>query len=469
MKLRKLFLKVTLLSYFGQFLFTRLHTLRVKTLVNCTLTSIITAKKMNSIKTPFNGSPLLSNVEPSIPSLALPRLQCGNGVNHSKPPHRGSSKDKKMSTSCRSLCDNLLLDQLKGNAGKKMGRQGYFPLNAVARQPVNITNSSEVTDSYASISRNRRRVCSGNVLLRFPHGHSCPHTWERPTVVDEQKAYWVVKKPLCISPMCKRKQTDTNVDGNYELACAESLATFLQGQHPGEYFPLLSSRQHNFGVIFHLEDSWIGLNIVAKTEAAYASFQKLLELQLIHTYVECFVRGPPLRSATELIGTTATGKDKLCIQVLQSTVCRTAGCDEERDYSLKSFSPTGKRSAVVSHVISRINFPPILLPEVLRCNGIVITSNPYDRPTKEGRKFGWNLCCFSLTFPQVNIDDPRDGIAEELSENSPDSCGITGSRFLLSSSAFPSRGAEPGESTIHTSSFSGRLPTLSTPLPSATR
>lgn len=364
---------------------------------------------MINVKLHIPASAVAPAAESAIRSLALPGLHDDNEVFVTKSNDTSPPRKKTTPTTCGPQPENTMVDQFFGTASAKIKGQGYFRPTAIARQLSNQKSPKETAASHISDSETPCRSSDGVAHISLPRGMPCPRTCERPTVVDEQKDYWVVKKPLCHLPWSKER-TGTSIDDDGGVACAESLASFLQSEHPEQHFPLLSSRQHNFGVIFHLDDSWIGLNIVAKSEAAYASFQTLLELQLIHSYVECFVLGPPLLSATELYGTTATGSAKLCVKVLQSTVCRSAGCGEIGHYSVNSAATACSTATVVSHVIFRISFPPILLPDVLWCSGIAVASNPYVRTALDGvGQRCETLCCFALTLPQIKIDIPRGG------------------------------------------------------------
>lgn len=239
------------------------------------------------------------------------------------------------------------------------------------------------------------------VVMRFRlcGGLECPRT-ETPVVVSEQASYWVLRKPLRW-PSQASSVTDSDA-GNAEPFYSESLAGFLRDRHPDEEFPVLSSRQHNFGVVLHLEQSWFGLTVVAKSEVAYADFERLLELQLLHSYLECFVKGPPVHAITKLYGRTAIGKARLSVEVLRSTVCRTAGSgNTSRAQGSPGFNLCSS-SVVVCHVILRVGFPPIFLPDILWCNGLTITADPYAQNEVEGgeERHG-KLCCLGISFPPL--------------------------------------------------------------------
>lgn len=228
---------------------------------------------------------------------------------------------------------------------------------------------------------------------------------DTPVLLDEQPLYWVVCKQLgkysgpqpsmgreTSSPTCAR------------LSASESLAAFLRNLRPPSRFPILCSRQHNFGVVLHLEDSWHGITIVAKSEAAYASFERIMELQLLHCYLECFVEGPLIHASTKLYGRTAIGKSQLCVEVVRSTVCRTDGEESSSSQESKSGKSVDNRLNVVSYVILRINFPPILLTDILWCNGLAVVRNPYDHKNLQThpQDSPKTLCCLSISFPPLD-------------------------------------------------------------------
>ncbi|KAL8273645.1 hypothetical protein Esti_002467 [Eimeria stiedai] len=237
---------------------------------------------------------------------------------------------------------------------------------------------------------------------------------DNPVVVYEHPSYWVVRKPLGWPSCCKEKEEDVSGPVRAVISTSESLAMFVRSMYPGINSPILWSRQHNFGVIFLLEEPWFGLTIIAKSEEAFLSLETIVESQLFHCYLECFVTGPPLRAVTKLYGKTAIGTAVLCAEVLRSAVCRTAGGSIANSAGTNR-STVANSEGVVSNVILRVNFPPALLSDVLWCNGMIIAPDPYSAKilgTKENA-CTTKLCCFGISFPSSGMDDTSESCPPE--------------------------------------------------------
>lgn len=263
------------------------------------------------------------------------------------------------------------------------------------------------------------------IRFRLPGARVWSSNTKVPVLVDEQDSYWVVQKPLRWPSQEGLKFGAAAVAVEHsEIFSSPSLAAFIRDLHPKQNFPVLSSARHNYGVVLDLKERWSGFTVVAKSEAAYAMFEEILELQLIDCYLECFVRGPPLHTVNTLYGRTAIGKAQLCVQVLQSTVCRMEGGGSS-PASQKTGSPPviGSTADLVSHSKFRINFPPVFLPDILWCNGLTITADPYIPKEREKSSDEHNnLCCFAISIPSFAAkaagaqEGGHCGVLEESSE-----------------------------------------------------
>lgn len=263
------------------------------------------------------------------------------------------------------------------------------------------------------------------VHSRLSGARVCSSTTEIPVIVDEKDSYWVVQKPLRWPSQEGLKVGAAGAAAEHsEMFSSQSLAAFIRDLRPEEKFPVLSSAQHNYGVVLDLKEPWSGFTVVAKTEAAYVMFEEILELQLLDCYLECFVRGPPLHTVNKLYGRTAIGRARLCAQVLQSTVCRTGGGGATHTFQ-KTGSPPGSAGDVVSHTKFRISFPPVFLPDILWCNGLTITGDPYIFSGGEKGNAEHNgLCCFAISIPSfaAKAGGPQEGHCGVLEESREERC-----------------------------------------------
>lgn len=330
-------------------------------------------------------------------------------------------------------------------------------------------NSQEAQRSHPQFSEESRRTFSekhiqkpqpasfgtcqthGKAMVQFRMSGArvCSSTTEIPVIVDEKDSYWVVQKPLRWPSQEGLKVGAAAVAAEHsEVFSSQSLAAFIRDLRPEKKFPVLSSAQHNYGVVLDLKEPWSGFTVVAKSEAAHAMFEEILELQLLDCYLECFVRGPPLHTVNKLYGRTAIGRARLCVQVLQSTVCRTGGGGAPPSFQKTGSPPViGSTGDVVSHAKFRISFPPVFLPDILWCNGLTITGDPYIFSEGEKGNAEHNgLCCFAISIPSfaAKAGGPQEGHCGVLEESIEERC--KDARHLIEfplGPAFPSQVAFP--------------------------
>lgn len=347
--------------------------------------------------------------KPQWPSLVLPNLQGGALALTPKSRRLPSSTFPEL----QNTEGDAYSPQEKDNSAKishqTPRKQGNLMQGTISEQLEKDARNKFSNESQSIISKSSHQIDETRVRFSLYHGLSKLYTSDTPRVVDEQDSYWVVQMPVLQlstgigSPSGSQKYNKTE-----ELSC-ELIGRFLREKYREKHFPVLSSRQYNFGLVFYLEDSWAGLNIVAKSEEAYLKFEALVELQLVHCYVECFVKGPSLQSVTKLFGKTATGSADLCIDVINSRVLGTTRCTNTCQFrNTRSSLPSGSTYDVISHVIFQISFPPVFLPEILLCNDItLITSSYLERGTASKGLSPGNPCVFAISFPHVHCPGKR--------------------------------------------------------------
>ncbi|KAL8425330.1 hypothetical protein Efla_001712 [Eimeria flavescens] len=346
----------------------------------------------------------------ALPSTALPTLHNGNPASISDNADRATEQ-----TTAAAVIEPMGSNRAKpadfvvqgDNRASNESSHKNLNDNMISQHQCKFSEKA----SYSDIDKN-----SIAQLVRFglEASGACHIDNETPIVSYEHPCYWVVQKPLL-------RHKATTAKGI--LSTSESLTSFLREVYPESKFPILWSRDHNFGVVIILEDSWLGLTVVAKSEEAYNGFEAILELQLFHCYVECFVSGPLLHANSKLYGRTAIGQAPLCVEVLRSTVCRT-GCGRTPDYTEANGGQSLADSSftVVSNVVLRINFPPILLADILWCNKLIITPDPYasSAPKTPHQDYIAELCCFGISFPFGRVPDDGIGSQQQYPEMSQD-------------------------------------------------
>lgn len=347
--------------------------------------------------------------KPQWPSLVLPNLQGGALALTPKSRRLSSSTFPEL----QNTKGGAYLPQEEVNSAKISDqtprKQGNLIQGTISEQLEKDAHKKFSNDSQTIISKSSHEIDKTRVRFSLSYGISKLYASDTPRVIEEHESYWVVQMPLLQfstgigSPSGSQKYNKTE-----ELSC-ELISRFLQEKYREKHFPVLSSRQYNFGLVFYLEDSWAGLNIVAKSEEAYLKFEALVELQLVHCYVECFVKGPSLQSVTKLFGKTATGSAELCIDVIESRVFGNTRCTNTCQFrDTRSSLPTGSTYGVISHVIFQISFPPVFLPEILLCNDITLITSPYlERGTVSKRFSLGNPCVFAISFPHVHCRGKR--------------------------------------------------------------